>query len=71
MARTTQKQKLTVVIDAIEAAGYNSYAQLTGYASTGNPAYITRQGGARALVQEVSGTTIRRYLADCAEMRSM
>ena len=71
MARTTQKEKLNIVIHAIEAAGYNAYAQLTGYASTGNSAYITRQGGARALVREVSGTTIKRYLADCAQTHAV
>ena len=53
MKKGQQAQKLNVVIHAIEAAGYNPYAQLTGYMATGNAAYITRQGGARTIVRDL------------------
>ena len=61
--KTQEQQILNIVINGIEAAGYSAYAQLTGYMATGNPAYITRQFGARKLVRSLSPTVIRSYLA--------
>ncbi len=58
----TERQKLAVVIMALEAAGYDSRAQLTGYARTGNAAYITRLGGARELIGTIQPQTIQQYL---------
>lgn len=69
MKNVQETQKLTVVVHAIEAAGYNPYAQLTGYLTTGNAAYITRQGGARALVRDLDRTVIGSYLANNCQMR--
>lgn len=63
MAKTQEKQIMNIVANAIEAAGYDPRAQLTGYLTTGNPAYITRQFGARKLVRSLRSDTIRRYLA--------
>ena len=58
---------LNIVIQSIEAAGYNPYAQLTGYMATGSAAYITRKFGARKLVQSLSPAVIRGYLAGHAK----
>ena len=63
MITAMEKQKLTTIIQAIEAAGYNPIDQLTGYIKTGNDAYITRQCGARALVAALDKDLIKAYLA--------
>lgn len=68
MKHTQETRKLTIVVRAIEAAGYNPYAQLTGYMTTGNAAYITRQGGAREIVRGLDRTVIGSYLADNGQM---
>ena len=61
--KTQEQQILNIVVNGIEAAGYNAYAQLTGYMATGNAAYITRQFGARKLAKSISPAVIRGYLA--------
>ncbi len=67
MAKTQEQKILNIVINGIEAAGYNPYAQLTGYMATGNAAYITRKFGARKLAQSLSPAVIRGYLASHAK----
>lgn len=62
MANVQEQKKLTVVINAMEKAGYNPYAQLKGYVETGDASYITRQDGARAIVREMDESVICRYL---------
>ena len=62
MANVQEQKKLTVVINALEQADYNPYAQLKGYVSTGDASFITRQGGARAIVREMDRNVICRYL---------
>ena len=69
MAKVQERQKLNVVIKAIESAGYNPFMQLTGYMATGNEAYITRQGGARALVHSLDRKLIQKYLAEHSQMQ--
>ena len=63
MKKVQEQQKLTIVINAMEAAGYNPRAQLTGYMITGDTAYITRQGGARKMIGELDRNVIGSYLA--------
>lgn len=63
MKNAQEKMKLTIAVNAMEAAGYNPYAQLIGYMTTGNAAYITRRGGARQIVRELDRNVIGRYLA--------
>jgi len=70
MAKMTQRQKLAMVIAAIEAAGYSPKAQLTGYLAEGNGAYITRQRGARELIKEINPTVIKKYLAELDRVRA-
>ena len=38
------------IVTALKTAGYDPYAQLTGYVETGQENYITRQGDAREMV---------------------
>lgn len=49
---------------ALKKAGYDPYAQLTGYLTTGDDAYITRTDGARKLIKLLSAAQIRQYLAE-------
>lgn len=64
MIKTQEQQVLNIVVNGIEAAGYNAHVQLTGYMATGNPAYITRKFGARKLVRTLSPAVIQGYLAN-------
>lgn len=66
--RRQDSQKLTAVVRAIRAAGYDPYTQLTGYVTTGNPAYITRRDDARATVTTISPAAIRQYLEANGQM---
>lgn len=54
--------QINVVMEAIRRAGYSPYAQLVGYVTTGELAYITRTNGARALASRMNRDKIRRYL---------
>ena len=45
-----------------EEAGYDSYAQITGYFKTGNESYITRKGNARQMIRSISMDEIGEYL---------
>lgn len=48
---------------SITAAGYDPYSQLTGYLLTGNDAYITRSGNARAIIESLDRTQIQLYVS--------
>lgn len=50
------------IIAGITKAGYDPYAQLTGYLETGNAAFITRTDGARDLILVLSSEQIKRYI---------
>lgn len=52
------------VVAALKNAGYDPYAQLTGYLETGDDSYITRKDGAREAVKLLDKETIRAYLAE-------
>lgn len=59
---TTFLKKTEIIIHALQKAGYDPYAQLRGYLSTGDPTYITRQDNARALIAELDIEELRKYL---------
>lgn len=50
---------------AMKAAGYDPYAQLTGYVRTGNVRYITREGNARDMVAQMDLEKIKAFLRYC------
>ncbi len=50
------------IVKAIKQAGYNPYEQLTGYITTGNEIYITRQGDARSIIKTLDINRIKEYL---------
>lgn len=50
------------VCNRISEAGYDPYSQLTGYLLTGNDAYITRSGNARAIIATLDRDQIQLYV---------
>ena len=56
------QQKIAVIESAIRDAGYDPYAQLTGYIRTHDDRYITRTGNARTLIRELDWTQLRYYV---------
>ena len=53
------------VVAALKNAGYDPYAQLTGYLRTGNERYITRECNARNIVAKMDREQIRVFLKHC------
>ena len=51
------------VVTLLEKAGYDSYAQITGYFETHDDSYITRKGEARDKIKAVSLSALKEYLA--------
>ena len=50
------------VIAGISKAGYDPYAQLTGYLETGNAEFITCTDGARDLICVLPSEQIKQYM---------
>lgn len=61
----TQKEKKEIfdrIMEALQDAGLDPYAQLYGYCKTGNEMYITRNGNARELIRALEEQDITKYL---------
>ena len=54
--------EMSKVVSALQAAGYEPYDQLYGYAMHGNDQYITRFGGAREIVTKMDIKDIKIFL---------
>lgn len=52
------------IVDAIIEKGYDPYAQLIGYVTEKNPAYITSYKGARQLIVTLDITKVRRFVKE-------
>lgn len=50
------------IVTALKTAGYDPYEQLTGYVTTGQKNYITRQDGAREMVLKLGIEQIKDFL---------
>ena len=50
------------IVTALKTAGYDPYAQFTGYVTTGQENYITRHGGAREMVLNLDIEQIKDFL---------
>ena len=57
------------VVAAMQAAGYDPYDQLYGYATHGNDQFITRSGGAREIVTKMDIKDIKIFLKHYKELR--
>ena len=54
--------EMSKVVSALQAAGYEPYDQLYGYAMHGNDRCITRHGGAREIVTKMDVKDIKIFL---------
>jgi len=50
------------IVTLLENAGYDSYAQITGYVETGSDVYITRKGSAMDKIKLVNIDALKEYL---------
>lgn len=50
------------IVTALKSARYDPYEQLTGYVTTGQKNYITRQDGAREMVLKLDIEQIKDFL---------
>ena len=50
------------IIQAIKKAGYDPYAQLYGYISTGKSEYITRNGNARERIKLLNWLELKEFI---------
>ena len=64
MENARAKKTLESISLALKNAGYDPYAQLTGYLETGDDSYITRKDGARDAIKLLDKDVIRAYLAE-------
>ena len=55
-------KSMNTIVGALIEKGYNPYVQLTGYVTTGNAIFITRDGGAREAAEKLEPAQIRAYL---------
>ena len=63
----TDKEKISIVYDALNEKGYSSINQIVGYLLSGDPAYIPRHRDARNLIRrherdEILEELIRHYI---------
>lgn len=58
---------MTEIVDALQQAGYDPAAQLTGYLQTGDEIYITRRGDARTKIKYVDKQQIQDYITENAK----
>ena len=64
MEQTDFEKQITLVITALSDAGYDPYAQLTGFIQTGDDTFITRRNDARAIVSTLDREMVVRYVSE-------
>ena len=50
------------IVAALKERGYDPYAQLYGYVTEKDPAYITSYNGARGLILDLDFEQVRKFL---------
>ena len=63
MEQTDFEIQIAFVVSALSDAGYDPYAQLTGYLQTGDETFITRSGNARAIIKTLDTEQIALYVS--------
>ena len=58
------EKQIALVIAALSDAGYDPYAQLTGFIQTGDETFITRRNNARAVVSSLDREMVARYVKE-------
>lgn len=56
------EEQMETVVSALIGAGYDPYQQITGYLQTGEAYYITRQNGARKIIESLDKGKVLAYL---------
>ena len=56
------EEQMETVVTALIGAGYDPYQQITGYLQTGEAYYITRQNGARKIIESLDKGEVQAYL---------
>ena len=64
MSQTEFEKQFAIVIAALSDAGYDPYAQLTGFIQTGDETFITRRNDARAIVSSLDREMVARYVKE-------
>lgn len=64
MEQTDFEKQIALVIAALSDAGYDPYAQLTGFIQTGDDTFITRRNGARAIVSSLDREMVAQYVRE-------
>lgn len=59
---TEFEKEIAEIIQAIQDAGYDPYAQLYGYVSKGKEEYITRSGNARERIRQVNWLKLKEFV---------
>ena len=59
---TEFEKEIAEIIQAIQDAGYDPYAQLYGYVSKGKEEYITRNGNARERIKQVNWLELKEFV---------
>ena len=62
MEQTDFEKQIAFVVSALSDAGYDPYAQLTGYLQTGDETFITRKGDARTIIKSLDIKQISEYV---------
>lgn len=62
MEEKTMDKRLEVIAEAIQSAGYDVRAQLTGYLQSGDETYITRRNNARELVSTLDKNLLKSFV---------
>lgn len=62
MEEKTMDKRLEVIAEAIQSAGYDVRAQLTGYLQSGDETYITRRSNARELVSTLDKNLLKSFV---------
>ena len=64
LVQTEFEKQIALVISALSDAGYDPYAQLTGFIQTGDDTFITRRNNARAIVSSLDREMVARYVKE-------
>lgn len=67
MEEKTMDKRLEVIAEAIQSAGYDVRAQLTGYLQSGDETYITRRNNARELISALDKDLIKAFVDSLPE----
>ena len=62
MTQAQFEKSMGEIIQALSNAGYDPYAQLTGYLQTGDETFITRNKNARELIKSLNKEKIAQYI---------